>query len=75
MAAKKPTNIQAYEAARQLIAHVNWMEDNRFLIRDVLLTDSSTADNVLSALGRMSFEMGQVFLVVRDHRRTRASGA
>lgn len=74
MAAKKPTNIQPFEAARQFIAHVNWIEDNRFLLREALLSDSATADNIMSAMGRMCYELGQMHFAERDYRRARNGG-
>lgn len=75
MAAKKPTNIQTYEAARQFVAHVNWLEDNRFALREALMSDSTTADNVMSALGRLCYELGQLHFAERDYRRTRSGRA
>lgn len=69
MAAKKPADVKAFQVAREFIQHVDWMEDHRGWLHEALSAPTATAENVLSAVARLHYELGQLMLAERDYRR------
>lgn len=71
MATQKPVNAKAFQIAREFIQFADWTEDSRWWLMEALSSPTATAENMLSAIARLHYELGQLMLAERDYRRNR----
>lgn len=60
---------EAYKAARDFIVAVDRIEDDRALLRRAIGQYGVTSENMLSAIARLHYELGQLMQAEREFRR------